>query len=73
MAWSEGGPEPWWGGPYHAIQNWGWEVLWGSGGFPEISVPESPLWILLMYYDTLKHSDTNNSYDTYMNKANKKL
>ena len=48
MAWSEGGPEPWWGGPYHAIQNWGWEVLWGSEGFPEKSVPEPPLCILLL-------------------------
>ena len=46
MAWSEGGPEPWWGGPYHAIQNWGWEVLWGSGGFPE-KVCQNPHCILL--------------------------
>ena len=47
IAWSEGGPEPWWGGPYHAIQNWGWEVLWGSGGFPEKKCDRTPLCILL--------------------------
>ena len=47
MALSEGGPEPWWGEPYHAIQNWGSEVLWGSGGFPE-NVP--PLCLLLDLY-----------------------
>ena len=25
------------------IQNWGWEVLWGSGGFPEKKCARTPI------------------------------
>ena len=42
-------PILWWGGPYYVVQNWAWEVPWGSGGFPEKCVLALPLFILLMW------------------------